>query len=176
VVALAIVGAPVLAGCGANFDAQTNQPYQPAEGVSARDGEVYALNTLVVTDGEGNGTIVSRLVNQQDVGDQLDSVAAVDSTGAAITAAPLAAPIVLGPAVSPEQPVPSPDQSVQVGTAGALRLSGDNVIAGNFVTLTLTFEVAAPVVVDVPVVDVGTDYVDIPVGPVPTPTDTTSTG
>jgi hypothetical protein len=173
--AFLIVGLPVLAGCGANFNAQTNQPYQPAEGVSTRTGEVDALNTLVVTDGEGNGTIVSRLVNQQDVADGLALVTAVDSTGEAITAAPPLEPITLEAAVSEDQSVPSPDQSVQVGTDGALRLTGDNIVAGTFITLTLTFAVAAPITVEVPVVDAGPTYADIPVGPV-TPTETTATG
>jgi hypothetical protein len=173
--ALVIVGAPVITGCGANFNAQTNEPYQPAEGVSSRDGDVYALNTLVVSDDQGNGTIVSALVNQQDAADELESVTAVDSADKPITAEPLAQPIMLAAATSDDQSVPSPGQSVQVGTDGALRLTGDNIVAGAFVTLTFTFKVGSPVTVEVPVVDQGTVYSDIPVGPI-SPTDTSATG
>jgi hypothetical protein len=169
-VALLALAAPALAGCAANFDAPTNQPYQPAAGISNRDGDVYALDTLVVTDGEGNGTVISQLVNKQDGADTLDSYAATDSAGDQITAEPLAQPITLGT-------WPSPDQAVQVGTSGSLRLTGDNLVAGHFVTLTFTFDAAAPVTVDVPVVVGGSDtiYSDIPVGPAPSePTDSTA--
>ncbi len=56
--------APLLAGCGTGFQAQTNQIYQPGPGITVRDGGVYAINTLIVTDGNGNGTLVAALVNQ----------------------------------------------------------------------------------------------------------------
>jgi hypothetical protein len=155
----AVIG---LSGCAANFDAPSNEPYQPAAGISDRSGAVFAINTLVVTDGSGNGTVVSSLINQQPDDDTLQSFSATDSTGAAITAAPLAQPISL-PAN------PSPAQSVQLGSAGALRLSGDNVEGGTFVSITFTFATAAPVTVNVPVVLGGPDtiYADIPVGPSP---------
>lgn len=160
--AVLLVAAPALAACGANFDAATNQPYQPAEGVSYRDGSIYALNTLVVTDGEGNGTVVSRLVNQEDDEDSVQSITATTTAGDAITAAPLDTPIPIGAAGTA-------DQAVQVGTDGLLRVSGDNLTAGAIVDLTFTFGNAAPLQVSVPVVSVGTIYTDIPVGPVDTP-------
>jgi hypothetical protein len=156
-----------LSGCAANFDAPTNEPYQPAAGISDRNGGVYAINTLVVTDGSGNGTVVSSLINQQQDDDTLQSYSATDSTGADITTTPLAQPISL-PAY------PSPGQSVQLGSSGDLRLSGDNVDGGTFVSITFTFSSAAPITVNVPVVVGGPDtaYADIPVGPTPSDTAT----
>jgi hypothetical protein len=150
-----------LTGCAANFNAPTNDPYQPAAGISDRTGDVYSLNTLVVTDEAGNGTVVASLVNQATTDDTLQSFSATDSTGADITAEPLAQPIAL-PAY------PSPDQAVAIGTAGDLRLSGDNIVAGTFVDITFTFGNAAPLTVNVPVIPGGpeTIYADIPVGPV----------
>ena len=74
-----------LAGCAANFNAPTNDPYQPAAGISDRTGDVYALNTLVVTDEAGNGTVVASLINQATTDDTLQSFSATDSTGADIT-------------------------------------------------------------------------------------------
>ncbi|HSS68292.1 MAG TPA: hypothetical protein VLK34_07045 [Nocardioidaceae bacterium] len=150
-----------LSGCAANFNAPTNDPYQPAAGISDRTGDIYSLNTLVVTDGSGNGTVVASLVNQATTDDTLDSFSATDSTGAAITAEPLAQPIDL-PAY------PSPDQAVALGTAGGLRLTGDNLVAGTFVNITFNFGNAAPLTVNVPVIPGGPDtiYADIPVGPV----------
>jgi hypothetical protein len=160
---VAAVAAVALSGCASNFSAATNQPYQPAAGIANRDGDVYSINTLVVTDGSGNGTVVASLINQQADDDTLQSFTAVDSSGKQITALPLDSPIAL-PAY------PSPNQAVAVGSSGDLRLSGDNLEAGTFVSLTFVFANAAPMTVNVPVVLGGADtnYADIPVGPVPT--------
>jgi hypothetical protein len=154
-----------LSGCAANFNAPTNEPYQPAAGISDRSGAVYAINTLVVADDSGNGTVVSSLINQQQDDDTLQSYSATDSTGADITTTPLAQPI-------PLPASPSPDQAVQLGSSGDLRLSGNNVESGTFVTITFTFATAAPVTVNVPVVVGGPDtiYSGIPVGPSPSGT------
>ena len=159
----AVSAAVALTGCAANFNAPTNEPYQPAAGISVRSGEVYAINTLVVTDGAGNGTVVASLINQQVDDDTLQSYSATDSSGADITTAPLSQPIDL-PAY------PSPHQAVQLGASGDLRLSGDNVEGGTFVDLTFTFGNAAPVKVEAPVVVGGADtvYADVPVGPTAT--------
>jgi hypothetical protein len=151
----------LLTGCGANFDAQTNRPYQPAEGTNDRSNGVYVLNTLAVTDGEGNATIVSRLVNQQDVEDQLLSFAVTTLDEEPVEAAPLEAPVELAVA-------PWPEQSVQVGTEGLLRISGDNFEAGDFLVIGFTFAQSEPVEMQIPVVEPGTEYGDIPVGEVVT--------
>src|SRR5436190_923026 len=71
---------------------------------------------------------------------------------------------------------PSNAQSVQVGTSGALRVSGDQVKPGAYLKLTLTFARAAPVEVDAPIVRPGTIYADIPVGPAPTPSSASASG
>jgi hypothetical protein len=159
----AAVAVVAVSGCAANFSAATNTPYQPAAGIADRSGDIYSINTLVVTDGSGNGTVAASLINQEADDDTLLSFSATDSSGKAITALPLTDPIAL-PAY------PSPDQAVAVGSSGDLRLEGDNIEAGTFVDLTFTFGTAAPMTVNVPVVLGGTDtnYADIPVGPVPT--------
>jgi hypothetical protein len=159
----------VLSGCAANFDAPTNEPYQPAVGISDRSGAVYAIDTLVVTDGSGNGTVVSSLINQQQQDDTLQSYSAADSSGNEITTAPLPQPIDL-PAY------PAPDQNVQVGTSGILRLTGD-IEAGTFVNLTFEFGNATPVTIEAPVLNGGPDtaYADIPVGPAPATSSVTPT-
>lgn len=144
----------VLTGCGANFGAQTNQIYQPADGISNRDGEVYAIDLLVVSDGSNNGTVVGTLIDQNPEDDQLTGFAAAGLDGEEITTAPLKAPLDL-----PSQ------TSVKVQDGAKLRLAGDAVVPGDFITLTLTFASAAPVEVQVPVHDVGTIYTDIPIKP-----------
>lgn len=144
-----------LTGCGAGFDAQTQQQYQPAVGVSNREGDVYAINTLVVTDGQGNGTVVSALINQADAEDTLASVAATDDRGAALRVQPL-----------PDAGISLPtSQLVQLGNDGAVRVSSKDLQAGQFLTLTFTFANAAPLQVDAPVVETGETYADVPLGP-----------
>jgi len=160
--------------CGAGFDAQTNQPYQPAPGVTVRTSDVYAVNTLVVTDGEGNGTVVTSLVNQAAEPDKLVALTAKDTKGGTVDVSPL-----------PDGGIElAPQQALQTATDGALRVSTDTLQAGGLVTLAFEFESAARVEVEVPVVAASTQYADVPIGPTgsespsasssPTPTPTPS--
>ncbi len=143
-----------LAGCGAGFDAQTNQPYQPAAGVTVRTSEVYAVNTLVVTDGEGNGTVVTSLINQASEPDKLVALTAEDSEGAGVDVSPL-----------PDGGLElAPRQALQTATDGALRISADTLQAGGLITLAFEFESASRVEVEVPVVAASTQYADVPIG------------
>jgi hypothetical protein len=141
-------------GCGSNFDAQSQQVYQPAVGISDRDGDVYAINTLIVTDGRGNGTVVSALINQAEGEDTLRSVTATDDHGTELQAQPLPDGGIALP----------PRQSLQLGSEGLARISSDTLEAGQFVTLTFTFANAQPVEIDAPVVNDGPIYADVPVG------------
>lgn len=142
-------------GCGAGFDAQTNQPYQPAAGVTVRTSDVYAVNTLVVTDGEGNGTVVTSLINQAAEPDKLVALTAKDSNGGTVEVSPL-----------PEGGIElSPQQALQTATDGAFRVSADTLHAGGLVTLAFEFESASRVEVEVPVVTASTEYADVPIGP-----------
>jgi hypothetical protein len=150
--------AVALSGCGANFSAQTNQVYQAAEGTDDRSALVYSLNTLVVGDGEGNGTVTARLVNQGPVEDALESYTATID-GEDITVAPLAEPIALGTA-------PSPEQSILIGPEGELRLTGESFEPGDFVTLNMVFTESEPLSMEIPVVGMTPEYAEIPVGPI----------
>lgn len=160
VAALALASTPVLSACGAGFGAQTNQVYQAGEGSNSRSGDVYALNTVVVSDGEGNGTVVSALLNQQGTPDSLEDYSVTDTAGDAID----------GPGLSQAIPLPaagSAGQLVQVGTDGALRLDGQNLVLGSVVDVSFSFAEAAPVLLTVPVVEPGSVYADVPVGQLP---------
>lgn len=152
-IALALAGL-ALAGCGANFNAQSQQQYQPAIGVSNRSGDVYAIDSLVVTDGRGNGTFVSALINQQARDDTLQSVSAVDAKGSQLQ--------VSAPSSGVRLPA---GQAVQLANSGAVRVSGASLQAGTFITLTLTFAQAAPLRIQVPVVTTQAPYDKVPVGP-----------
>lgn len=149
---------PALSACSAGTHAQTNLPYQPAEGVNNRDGDVYALNTLIVTDGQGAGTLVASLVNNTDTADTVRGVSVLDSASAQMQVD------MLGGGVD----IP-PHGAVQLATAGSVRVSSDTLQAGRIVALTLTFDNAGDVDLEVPVVNVGTIYTGVPVGPVATP-------
>jgi hypothetical protein len=78
-VAAAVLAAPVLSSCGVNFDAQTDQVYNPAVGVNDRDGSVDVLNALVVSGSAGSGTVVATLVNNDQEKD--DSVRGIAGAG-----------------------------------------------------------------------------------------------
>lgn len=66
----AATSALLLSGCG--FDAQTLQPYTPAQGVNADIGEVKVRNLAIISDTDGNGYVSGSLVSPAN--DTLDSV------------------------------------------------------------------------------------------------------
>ena len=132
--ALLMLALPILSGCGAGTDAQTQQPYQPAEGVTVRSSEVYVVNALVVADDEGNGTVVSALINQADEPDSLVPSTAETGEGDEVQVAPM-----------PTEGIElAPHTAEQTAHSGALRVTGETVTPGGLVTLTFEFEQAAP--------------------------------
>src|SRR3954451_24094479 len=70
----------VMSGCGVNFNAQTDQPYNPTAGVDDRSGSVDVLNALVVSGSDGSGAFIATLVNNsQTKGDTLKGLSGVGS-------------------------------------------------------------------------------------------------
>lgn len=136
--------APVLTACG--FSAQTDQVYQPAEGVLDRSGSVDILNALVVSGDDGAGTLATTLVNNLDTDAQLTNV-----TG-------------------PEVTVPAPAEDVEIPALGLNNLAdggeiavfGDGVVPGTFVELTLTFSTGQATTIKAPVVTAEDDYAEVP--------------
>jgi len=155
VIAAAVL-APLLAGCGAGFQAETNQIYQPGPGISIRAGGVFALNTLIVTDGNSNGTLVASLINQAARPDALIHVNLRASNGK-----PLKATI-----VTDTVPLPS-RRAVQLGSTGDVRVTGD-LSPGTDCWIRLTFRNALPIVTRIPIVADSPEYDDVPIGSVPT--------
>jgi hypothetical protein len=152
-----------LTSCAADFNAQTNQQYQAGVGTTDRSSSVYVLNALVVANDQGEGTLVGSLINQSTKADGLRAVTTSDLNGKPITTTDLAAPIAL------------PSQiAVKLQTDGAVQMSGPNLTLGDFVKVTLSFEQAAPIVVQIPVVPGGDDtiYTGIPIGPMTSATST----
>ncbi len=140
----ALVLAPVLTACG--FNVQTDQVYQPADGVLNRDGDVYILNALIVSGADGSGTFVAQFANNNlEQPDQLVSV-----TGAEIT-------------VDAEEIDIPAGGSVNLAEEGTISVEGDEVTAGGFVDLTLVFANGQSTDLKVPVVLNDGYYTDVPV-------------
>ena len=150
--------APLLAGCGAGFQAQTNQIYQPGPGVTDRAAEVYVLNALIVTDGAGNGTLVAGLVNQRRGPDSLQSAKVTSSTGQQLKTTIVGSTLAL-----------PPQTLVQLADTGDVRVAG-TLTPGSVGSLTLTFRNSAPVKVEVPILSSAPPYDSVPVGPAPSAT------
>lgn len=161
-IALVAACMPGLAACGAGFDAQTNQVYQPAAGVSDRSGSVNVIDALIVTDGNGSGTVVASLVNTGVEDDLLTEVVASTTDGAPLESSDLRNGIVL-PA----------GQAVQLANRGRVTVSG-SAAAGDqgseggaalapssYATLQFVFDRAPVVELTVPVVSNASDHNDI---------------
>ena len=144
----------LLASCAAGFNAQTQQQYQAGEGISDRSTDIYVLNALVVADDQGNGTLVGTLINQRGEADELQKVSVIGADGKPIKTTKLASPVPLGY-----------QESLQLQSDGLVRLTGDGVQAGDFITVTFTFGNAAPIEIEVPIVPTGRMYTSVPVGP-----------
>jgi hypothetical protein len=149
-----VLAAPTLSSCGAGFDAQTDQVYNPSAGVDDRSGAVDLTNVLVVSGEKGSGTVVASLVNNDQVkADALKSVAGAgqDST---LQVTPGGTTTI------------GPGGMLNLATQGKVFVRGDRVQAGYYVSLTFTFDRAAPVTLDVPVVSATSgDYGSVPLPP-----------
>lgn len=135
---------PVLGACG--FNAQTDQDYQPADGVHNRTGSVDVLNALVVSGEKGSGTLVATLVNK----DQSKDDALVGVTGPDITG------------VDKRIEVPAAGM-VNLAEKGEIALRGSRIQPGNFISLRLVFDSGQRTTVKVPVMSNTGDYADVPV-------------
>jgi hypothetical protein len=145
---------PLLAACGPNFGAQTDQIYTPAEGVNERDGDVDVLNALIVAEEDGSGRLIAGLANSTDeeveltavTGDGNDVQFGTDGGEAAV---PPGGFLQL-----------ADDESALISATGA------DVVVGEFVRLTMSFSSGEEVDLNVPVVVPGEDFADVelPVG------------
>jgi copper(I)-binding protein len=152
VAVVAALACVALSGCGADFNAQTNQQYQAGVGTDNRDNQVYVLGALVVARDSGEGTLVGTLINQVKTTDALVSVTSEDADGQPITATSIPQPITL-----------TNQKAVKLQTGGTVHLSGPGVVLGDVISVTFSFQQAAPIKLDVPVVAYSDIYSGIPV-------------
>lgn len=147
--ALVLLAVP-LSAC---TSAGTDFIYTPAQGVNARDGDVDVLNALLVSSEDGEGRFIAGLANNdQQQGDALTGVA-----GAGEDASVQVQLVGSGVELQPGGFVQIADLgSRQEGTQ--ILVSGEDVVAGDFIRLSLQFANADAVEVHVPVVEPGEDF------------------
>ena len=135
---LLAVGAliPLLSACtSVGLGAQTGQVYIAADGANNRTGDVYVLNAVVVSGADGAGTLVTTFVNEND--QRSDLVTNITSATDTVTGT--------------FPPIPA-GGFVNLADLAPLFVTGSDVVAGGYVTLTFDFSSATPVTMDVPVV------------------------
>jgi hypothetical protein len=141
VAAFVAAALPLLSGCASGFDSPVLQDYNPAVGVNVREGDVWAMNMLVVMSESGQGTLVGALLNKGARNDRLVS--------ASLQTEPNEEPLtssMLGSSVSL-----TPGRLVELSEPPTVAVKG-TVTPGSFVTMTLQFQRAEPIQVKIPVV------------------------
>ncbi|MFV0406628.1 MAG: hypothetical protein ACK5LN_07375 [Propioniciclava sp.] len=162
---VAIISGLVLTGCG--FNAQTLQPYTPAEGVNIDIGDIKVRNVVVVADETGHGVVSGSLVAR--TADSVASVAVLpigadDTVGEPLTVTELR-PVAL----------PARDLVVLTDPSPAFALSGSDLTPGLTVAISLTFASGASERLIAPVVS-SEDTAFVEVGnAIPTPEPTSPT-
>ena len=150
--AAVVLAAPVLSSCGTNFNAQTDQVYNPAVGVDARSGSVDVLNALVVSGSNGSGALIATLVNNDQT--QPDKLVKVAGSGR-----DQALQVTLG---GPKEI--KPGGLVNLATEGPIAVRGERVAPGNFVEITFSFDRGSAITLKAPVVNADNPmYADVKV-------------
>ncbi len=149
--ATVLLAAPVLSSCGVSFGAQTDQVYNPSVGVDDRDGTVDVLNALIVSGTDGSGTVVASLVDNDQVhADALKGVAGAGQDSS------------LTATIAGETTIPA-GGLLNLATQSNVSATGKRIVPGNFVRITFSFDRAAAVTLDVPVVSADNpDYAQVP--------------
>jgi hypothetical protein len=132
---------PTLGACG--FNEQTDQVYQPAQGVNDRSGTVDVLGAVVVSGTDGSGTFVASLVNKSETKTHtLTGITGADGVQVSLTK-----PVEVGAG-----------DLVDLAPMGAASVTGESIKAGGYVRLTLTFDNGQTAEINTPIVDRDGDY------------------
>ncbi|GAA1015789.1 hypothetical protein Aple_010210 [Acrocarpospora pleiomorpha] len=169
-VAALLAAAPVLAACGAGDNANTNQPYAPTDAqvlISHSSDSVYGERGMRVSQAfvlgpDSGGQIPAGgaaplylvLTNQNPAPDSLVSVTPLPDQA---TSVKVTAPVQVPPNTLVNTGQPSPQLAVE-GLKNALR-------GGETLRLTLKFQTAGDITMDVPVITRSREYATLP--PVP---------
>ena len=153
-VSLAVLATVLLTGCGAGFNATAVQPYAASDGVEANSGDLRVINALVVaspsiTSGVFTATIVNR-------GTQDDTLTGITSPDGTVT---LSGPATLKPGIP---------TFLGAATDPSAVITGVTKLAGESITLHLTFRRAHPLTLDTVVVAPTGPYATVTASPSPT--------
>jgi hypothetical protein len=160
-VLLALSALALTTGCAAGNNAQTLQPYSPADGIVANTGHIRVLNALVVADATGTTGVVSlTIVNRSNT--RSDSLTDLTSPDGSVD-------------LTGTRDLPA-GGAVRFGatTEPSATISDLTKKAGQEIKLTLTFARTEPVTVRTLVLPATGAYADITPGP-ETPAATTDT-
>ena len=151
------------AGCG--FDAQTLQPYTPADGTNldvGADNQLKIRNLVVVSRTEGQGIISASILSGSD--DTLTGVAVVPSPLSGSPGAPVTAKI--------GAPVELPAGRLVVLTnLPLITVSSPELVAGGAASVTMQFKGSGTVALNCPIVDGNLpEWASVGASPSPTPT------
>ena len=146
---LAATAALGLGGCsGTGVDAQTNAPYQAGVGANVSTGAIQLYNALAVDNGDGTATLSAAILNRDNTPAKLKDANATASDGSSVGVQTAPAIIDAG-------------QMFNTGEAGAVIFADKKLTAGEYVTVTLTFDGGRKVTVEAPVVARTAIYDDV---------------
>jgi hypothetical protein len=153
-VSLSVVATVLLTGCGAGFNATAVQPYAASDGVEANSGDIRVVNALVVASPSiTSGVISATIVNRGTRTDTLTGISSPDGT------VHFSGPATLAPGVA---------TALGAGTDPGATITGLTRLAGETITLHMTFRDAHPVTLHTVVVAAGGPYASVTAAPSPT--------
>lgn len=129
----------LVSACGTGLGAQTDQIYQASAGADARSDSMELHSVVAVENPDGTSTISAVLLNKAAEPDQLSAVTAATGDDQPVD-------------LEFSDPIDLPTgELVRLGEEPEIALTGDT-DTGDYVTLDVQFENAAPMQIDVPVV------------------------
>lgn len=140
--ALGLGAALTLTGCG--FDAQTLQPYTPADGINLTQDTLKVRNLLIIVDDSGKGRLSGQLTN----GNKADALTGVSGTALKVDGTPAGAIT----AASPSVKIPAGGMAVLTDPGNEVMVSSPDLKAGLGSQLKLTFASGISMDARVPVV------------------------
>jgi len=149
---VALLTLPAMSSCGSNFNAPTDQVYQPGVGVNDRSGSIDVLHALIVSGEDGTGTLIAALVNNE-----------VESDDALVGVAGFADDASIKVTARGDQVEIPAGELYQLAEEGNISVRADQVKPGRFIELTFSFELGESVTLEVPVVARSGDYANVPV-------------
>lgn len=153
----AVASTVLLTGCAAGFNATSIKPYAPSDGVRADTGDLRIVNALVVADSTATrGVLSTTIVNRGNKPDELTDVTSPDGQVSFTGDGTLA-----------------PGSAVPLGatTDPSAIFSGLTKLAGETITVKLTFRRADPVTLKTLVVTAEGPYASVTPSPSASPSE-----